>query len=208
MDHLIESAGDKETLIKLLDYHQIFFTKKDLVDPQHSKAVTLIEADRYLLENANGGNSMAQYLVGKMYGNPTIPFGKPLARRKNELPQIGLGSLHIDDGNLPTAIHWFKRALDLVAVPEAAHSLGRAYAGESNAHILNTESQVPVQYEVAAKYFARAAEICYQRMKYHWKIEDRYEPGNIEKNLSLSAMTQRQGNNRSFWSIQRRRMTK
>jgi hypothetical protein len=198
LDHFIQEANGKDTLIKILDFHQIFFIRKMLIDQDHER-MTLPQAEEYLLDCAKSGNSVAQYIVGKMYGDPNISFcGKRGAQETqllkfwtmsaaagNVYAQIGLGYVHKEQGNLPCAIHWFKKAVLTVAVPEAAFGLGLAYAGDCE----DPKSQVPVQYEVAAKYYAHACEICLQRMKTFWRGEVMHKPGDTDYNLNFSVMT-------------------
>eukprot|EP00571_Detonula_confervacea_P000108 CAMPEP_0172327214 /NCGR_PEP_ID=MMETSP1058-20130122/58949_1 /TAXON_ID=83371 /ORGANISM="Detonula confervacea, Strain CCMP 353" /LENGTH=575 /DNA_ID=CAMNT_0013044203 /DNA_START=121 /DNA_END=1848 /DNA_ORIENTATION=- len=169
VDHCIDMADGKEKLIKMLDFLQIsvksdHHVRRALIDPRNKKAA-LSQAEKFLHEEAKSGNSMAQYIWGKMQGEPCftclgkdgiqrnqmIKFWTSSALTGNAYAQMGLAKIHLDAGYLPVAIHWYKRSLGTAAVPEAAYYLGVAYGKQEF-----PDAGVPIQYEKSAKYYAEA----------------------------------------------------
>ena len=112
------------------------------------------EAEKFIHGEAKKGNSMAQYIWGKMLGDPCFTcLGKegvqknlmikfwtlsPLA--SNTMTQMGLAKVNNDAEYLPVAIHWYKRALSSATLSEAAYNLGVTYSKNES-----PEAGVPVQ---------------------------------------------------------------
>ena len=170
VDHCIEKANGKKNLIKLIDYYQLsmktdrFDVTRALIDSQN-KYVSSSVAEKFIHGEAKKGNSMAQYIWGKMLGDPAftclgndgvqektmIKFWTSSALAGNAMAQMGLAKVNHEAGFLPVGIHWYKRALSSAALPEAAYHLGVAYG-----KVEYPKAGVPVQYKQAAKYYTYA----------------------------------------------------
>ena len=205
VDHCIEKANGKTNLIKLLDYYQLsmktdkFDVTRSLIDSRN-KYISLSEAEKFIHGEAKKGNSMAQYIWGKMLGDPCftclgkegvqknmmIKFWTSSALAGNAMAQMGLAKVNHDAGYLPVAIHWYKRALSSAALPEAAYNLGVAYGKEEY-----PEAGVPIQYKQAAKYYTHALGPSLPNMD---PYAGEYNPDDMDHCLMLSVMVLGPGN--------------
>ncbi|CAB9517575.1 expressed unknown protein [Seminavis robusta] len=142
-DHMLELVGDElelETLYLL--YHQSLGIGESIF--YHVSPAEQAETQRKLKESASKGDSFAMYLLGKIWKELKVPmFGKQKSAKSrhseacklwtasalagNAYAMTGLALLHRDAGHMPTAVHWWQRALEHAEFPEAAYDLGVAY---------------------------------------------------------------------------------
>jgi hypothetical protein len=163
MDHLVEISGGGEEF-KTITYLYMSCLSHPMMQPYIS-AAKVIQHQKKLKEKSDAGDPMAQYLWGKclkcdnvvVLGKTGAQFNAALkvwtlsARSGNAYAMAGLGLMHRDALEQPTAIHWWNRALALTAMPEAAYNIGVSFGLGQNG--------TPIDYSRAAIYYSRVVDI-------------------------------------------------
>lgn len=143
----------------------LFDVTRNLIDPRN-KNVSLSQAEKFTHGEAKSGNNpMAEFIWGKMLGNPEgvqknqmSKFWTSSALKGNAYAQVGLTGLHRKAGYLPVAIQWYERAFVTAAIPEAAYYLALAY-GKRELPEYPADAGLPIQYEKAARYYVSSSSI-------------------------------------------------
>eukprot|EP00957_Ditylum_brightwellii_P188881 14377675-Ditylum_brightwellii.AAC.1 len=165
-------VGNESTLRRYYDIYTLGLGIDPLITAYFTDPTKRIEAQKELQEIANSGNPFAMYMWGKIWGEEKAPiFGKlkPTATRNaqtiklwtaaalagNAYAMAGLALKHRDAGHMPTAVQWWKKALEHAEFPEAAYNIGVAYGLNE----LPGSDLVPINYEEAAKYYAMVADM-------------------------------------------------
>lgn len=173
LEHMIQLVDDDES--KLQEMYRLYELSVgvDRTRPARRANVSeAIESQKELRKVANSGDIFAMYLFGKILKDVQMPLiGKQQshAARKAEAVRLwtasslagnayamaALARTHRDAGHLPTAVHWWRRALKHAEFPEAAYDLGVSYG--LNEH--EGSDEVPINYDQAAMYYAMVVDM-------------------------------------------------
>jgi hypothetical protein len=163
MDHMVQNAG---TASILRDAVTLFLHAIGVdLTAISGKEKEQMKGRELLKKLSNEGLPIAQYLWGKVlladhvFGEPGSPIKDAAlkvwteaARGGNALAMAGLGLMHRDAGAPLTAVHWWNKALQVAAIPEAAYNIGVEFGGkERRGH--------PIDFRKAAMYYAHAADL-------------------------------------------------
>lgn len=161
VDHFTEQAGSAQKLHELI---KLFLVS---VGETTSDRVKQRSAQKRLRNEASDAqNPVAQYLLGKLYRDPSrTVLGKAGIQTKeytklwadsalagNAYAMTALALEHHEIGFIPTALWWWKKAMLQARVPEAAYNIGELYT-------LGYGTCPGIDYKEAAKWFAYTVDI-------------------------------------------------